>query len=97
MSQKNYSGDSLRAINIIKFLRKKNTVDVISLGNIEKILNEKNNRHFVFKKNHFLIGLFFSLISLIKYEPFQMGFFFHIKLKSLLKQNINIIIQLFFI
>ena len=78
LSQKNYSGDSLRAINIIKFLRKKNTVDVISLGNIEKILNEKNNRHFVFKKNHFLLGLFFSLISLIKFEQFQMGFFFFI-------------------
>ena len=42
LNPNNYSGDTIRANNIIKVLRKKNIVDTISLGN-KNIINKITN------------------------------------------------------
>ena len=55
-----YSGDVIRSQRIIKFLKKKFKVDVISLG-----LNEKNSENSLFKFRHpnFFLKIFYSFIS----------------------------------
>ena len=42
LDSNNYSGDAIRALNIINYLRKKNIVDSVSLSN-DRILYTKKN------------------------------------------------------
>ena len=85
LNPNNYSGDTIRANNIIKVLRKKNIVDTISLGNkniINKITNlDKQNIDFIFKKYNFFLRILLSVQSLINLKPMQNGFFFQNLLK----------------
>ncbi len=60
----NYSGDAIRALNIINYLRKKNIVDSVSLSNdrvlyTKKNLNIKKNKNYYFKKYNFFLRLYY--------------------------------------
>ena len=91
LNPNNYSGDTIRANNIIKILRKKNIVDTISLGNkniINKITNlDKQNIDFIFKKYNFILRILLSVQSLINLKPMQNGFFFSKSIKNLVNKN----------
>lgn len=91
LSPNNYSGDTIRANNIIKVLRKKNIVDTISFGNkniINKITNlDKQNINFIFKKYNFFLRILLSVQSLINLKPMQNGFFFSKSIKNLVNKN----------
>tara|TARA_Y100001970_G_C14197665_1_gene839109 strand:+ start:155 stop:1306 length:1152 start_codon:yes stop_codon:yes gene_type:complete len=80
-----FSGDRQRAKTIIKHLSKKNKVDVLYSDNIG---NEKNGKikSFFFKTNLFdkINGI---ILSLIKLEPLQLGYFFSKSLKNFLDEN----------
>ena len=86
-----FSGDTIRAINIIKLLRKKNIVDTISIGNKNKItqtkISDKKNNDYIFKSNNFLLKIFFSIKSLLFLKPIQFGFFFSKKIKEFVEKN----------
>ena len=71
-----FGGDKLRAFDIIKFLSKKNKIDLVCLGNENKI--EKKSLNFcknikVFHLN-FLSRIVNSTFSLLKFQPLQNGF-----------------------
>lgn len=86
----NFTGDTQRANNIINFLRIKNIVDVISLGEkklIKKKVNNNFHYNFSFKKNNFFFQIFFCIKSLFYLEPIQFGFFFSKELKNFVKNN----------
>jgi len=80
LNPNNYSGDTIRANNIIKVLRKKNIVDTISLGNkniINKITNlDKQNIDFIFKKYNFFFKNFIKRTILNKLKTNAKWFFF---------------------
>jgi len=80
LDSNNYSGDAIRALNIINYLRKKNIVDSVSLSNdrvlyTKKNLNIKKNKNYYFKKYNFFFRLYYAIISLLKFKPLQLGFF----------------------
>ena len=70
-------GDKIRAVEIIKFLSKKNKVDLVCLTNKNQILNKHSkicNDIKIFKIS--LIERFlFTIFSLLKIEPLQIGFY----------------------
>jgi len=85
----NFSGDRLRASNIIKFLSKDNIVDLVFLSS--KLSNSSKNKRnsgktYEFRTN-FYLKIFYSLISLIKLNPIQNGFFYSKDLESFIKIN----------
>jgi len=84
----NYSGDSIRAQNIIKFLKKKNKVDIICTAkdnNQKKIVNK--GKIFFFKKNNFLLQIFYTFVAAFKLEPLQLGYFYSTNIKNFLQNN----------
>lgn len=88
LKSNNYSGDVIRAINIIKYLRKKNRVDIISTtknNGYEKI--EKKGKIFFFKKNNILLKLIYTFISVLKLQPLQLGFFYSNEIQEFLQKN----------
>ena len=68
-----YSGDVIRSQRIIKFLKKKFKVDVVSL-----CLNEKNSENSLFKFRHpnLFSKILCSFISLVRLKPLQFGLFY---------------------
>ena len=88
-----FSWDTIRAINIVKFLRKSNVVDTISFGNKNTqtiSLNNKNtNTNYIFKSNNFLLKIYFSIMSLLTLKPIQFGFYFSRKIKKFIEENYN--------
>jgi hypothetical protein len=81
LSPNNYSGDTIRANNIIKVLRKKNIVDTISIGNKNKItqitnVSDKQNINYIFKSNNFLLRILLSVQSLLNSKANAKWFFF---------------------
>jgi|TARA_B110000261_G_C13057041_1_gene346595 hypothetical protein len=87
---KNYSGDTLLAYNIIKYLRKKNTVDVVCTHNINKkysINKQKNGKIYLYKKNNILVKIFYTFMSIVKLKPMQIGFFYSKEIKKFLFIN----------
>ena len=66
-------GDKLRIAEIIKFLSKRNQVDLVSIGNVKKKTNHICNQYIF--KNNFLNLIYNILKSLIKKEPLQIGMY----------------------
>ena len=75
---KQYSGDRLRSSQIIKYLSKKNKLDMVYIDELsnEAIPNKsfKGNKFF-FKRSLFL-SLINSFFQLLKINPLQLGFFY---------------------
>ncbi len=66
-------GDKLRIAEIIKFLSKKNKIDLISIGNNKTKINFIN-KQFLYK-NNFLNKTFNIIKSFLKKEPLQIGLY----------------------
>ena len=79
-----FGGDKLRAFDILKVLSKKNRVNLVCLGK-KNIIKNKN---LSFCKNikvfhlNFLSRIINTLLSLIKLEPLQNGFYLSKKMKD---------------
>ena len=90
LNSNNYAGDSLRAANIINYLRKNNIVDTISFSNKFNSLSitnlNKKNKNFFFKKNNFFLQLYYSIKFLIKLQPMQLGFFYNKKIEQFVEK-----------
>ena len=87
---KSYSGDTLRAYNIIKNLRKKNIVDVVCINekNKDKIIDkQKNGKIYFCKKINILSKIFYSMLSMVNLKPLQLGFFYSKEIKEFLLNN----------
>ena len=77
LEPKNYSGDTIRSLNIIKYLSKKNIVDVVcSSSNKNSTQIKKNGKIYFFKTNNILLKLFYTFLALVKFKPLQVGYFF---------------------
>ncbi len=66
-------GDKLRIAEIIKFLSKKNKIDLVSIGNNKMKINYIN-KQFLYK-NNFLNKVLNIIRSFYKKEPFQIGLY----------------------
>ena len=88
---KKYSGDRLRSSQIIKYLSKKNKVDMIYIDelNNETVSDEsfKGNKFF-FKRSLFL-SLINSFLQLFKINPLQLGFFYSEKAHKFIENQHN--------
>ena len=88
---KKYSGDRLRSSQIIKYLSKKNKVDMIYIDelNNETVSDEsfKGNKFF-FKRSLFL-SLINSFLQLLKINPLQLGFFYSEKAHKFIENQHN--------
>ena len=79
-----FGGDKLRAFDIIKFLSKKNRVDLVCLGKKEEI----DNKNLKFCKSvkvfnlNFLFRIINTVLSLFKLEPLQNGYFLSNEMKE---------------
>ena len=85
---KNYAGDTIRARNIIKYLGKKNKVDIICIdknNEYKKVI--KNGEIYFFKRNNFLLRLIYTSISLFKLKPLQLGYFYSQKIEAFLQKR----------
>ena len=88
LESENYSGGSIRAKNIIKFLKKKNNVDIIcTTRNIDqkKIVNK--GKIYFFKKNNILLRIIYTFKAVFKLEPLQLGYFYSANIKIFLQNN----------
>ncbi len=90
-----YSGDVIRALKVIKYLKKKNIVDVVYLTK-KKDHNKKLNEGKFFFASNLLLKIIYCLNSLIKINPIQFGIFFSAKMKNFIEQNSNRYDLLFF-
>ena len=87
-----FSGDVIGSLKIIKFLKKKNKVKIVSLGD-----KDLNNKHlFTFKTPNFFLKVFYVFFSFLKLEPLQFVFFFSRKMKEHIAQNAKNYNLLFF-
>ena len=85
LEPKKYSGDTIRSLNIIKYLSKKNIVDVVcSSSNKNSTQIKKNGKIYFFKTNNILLKLFYTFLALVKFKPLQVGYFFSKKIKKFL-------------
>jgi len=82
---KGFSGDKIRAVNIISHLNKKIKVDVIYNDN--KTIKKNSKNHIVFRKSNIFLKLIYIFISLIKMMPMQNGFFYSSKIKKFVDLN----------
>ena len=77
-------GDKLRAFDILKFLSKKNQIDLVCLGNE----NQKKDKNLVFCKNTkvfylpLLSKITNTIISFLKLEPLQNGYYLSSEMKN---------------
>ncbi len=79
-----FGGDKLRSFDILKFLSKKNQIDLVCLGDKNEVSKKKlafcNNIQ-VFNTS-FLSRILNSIFSLFKLEPMQNGFYSSNEMKS---------------
>ena len=66
-------GDKLRIAEIINFLSRKNTIDLVSVGNF-KVKNNFIRKQFIFK-NSVINQIYQMTKSFFNNEPLQIGFF----------------------
>lgn len=92
-----YSGDVIRALKVINFLRKKNIVDVVYLSKKKNIIQTKKNKRdsFFFYPNIFL-KIFYCLSNALKLQPLQFGLFFSQEMSNFIKKNAKNYNLLFF-
>ena len=73
-----YSGDVIRSKKFVRYLLKKNNVEVVCLGSTNKVTTSKRLTIRLYKKDNPLKCIFNILISLIKLRPLHFSFFlFH--------------------
>ena len=89
-----YSGDVIRSLKIINFLRKKFELDVVSLT--DKHLKISDKKFTQFKYPNFFFRLLYCIASLFKSEPIQFGLFFSKEMKRYLENSSNEYDYLFF-
>ena len=88
---KQYSGDRLRSSQIIKYLAKKNKLDMVYLDNQNnEVITDKSFKgsKFFFKRNLFL-SLINSFLQLLKINPLQLGFFYSEKAHKFIENQHN--------
>ena len=86
-------GDKLRIAEIINFLSRKNTIDLVSVGNF-KVKNNFIRKQFIFK-NSVINQIYQMTKSFFNNEPLQIGFFKIPKMKkkiNLISKNYDVII-----
>lgn len=74
-----YSGDVIGSKKIISVLKKKNTLDVVTLGNTE---NLSQNNIYIFKYPSFFLKFIYMIKSLILLKPLQFGLFYSKKMEE---------------
>ena len=84
-----FGADKLRSFDILKFLSKKNKIDLVCLGDKKEIKNK--NLSFcssvkVFQLN-FISRIINIIISLFKLEPLQNGYYLSTEMKSFINSN----------
>ena len=85
LESENYTGDTVRARNIIKHLGKNNKIDIACFNKDKKYKRlTKNGKINSFKENNILLRLFYIAISFFKLEPLQLGYFYSKKIKKFL-------------
>ena len=79
-----FGGDKLRAFGILKFLSKKNKVDLVCLGK----KNQPSKNELAFCNNikvfhsHFLIRILNILFSFLQFQPLQNGYYLSKEMKN---------------
>ena len=74
-----YSGDVIRSLKIINLLKKKFKVEIVCM-NKEKF-EDMNKGLITFKTLNFFLKFIYCVISLLKFEPIQLGLFFSKEMK----------------
>lgn len=82
-----FSGDVIRAEKFLNFLKKKNLVTSISPGDFNLTQRYGNLKIIKFKKENPIIKLFYILISILKFKPLQLGYFYSGKMNNYIKEN----------
>ena len=88
---KRYSGDRLRSSQIIKYLSKKNKLDMVytdELNNETVPDNSFKGNKFFFKRSLFL-SLINSFLQLLRINPLQIGFFYSEKAHKFIENQHN--------
>ena len=87
-----YSGDVVGSLKAINFLKKKNKVSVVTLG--EKKFNKKSI--LFFKQPNYFLKILYIISSLLKMKPLQFGLFFSKQMREYIIQNAKYYDLLFF-
>tara|TARA_Y100001970_G_scaffold66410_1_gene84830 strand:- start:28995 stop:30155 length:1161 start_codon:yes stop_codon:yes gene_type:complete len=87
LSIKNFDGAQKRSYEIVESLSRKNKIDFIFASNKAKIIETKICRKILFFKINFFERLVNILISMMKLEPLQNGFFLSRKMKKYILEN----------
>ena len=82
-----FSGDVIRAKNFIKFLSRNNYVKVISSDNKDSKKKDSRFSYEGFRDPNFIFKIFFIFISLIRFQPLQLGYFHSPKIKKFVENN----------
>ena len=84
-----YSGDVIRAKKFINYFSRNNYVKVLSPSskNIDK--KESKLSYQGFKSSNFLQKIIYILISLFKWKPMQLGYFYSKKIKKYVLNNLD--------
>ena len=80
-------GDKLRIAEIIRFLGKENSIDLMTVGG-EKIKSKYINSQYIFKNNIFN-KVYQIFLSIFKNEPLQVGLYNSPKMKDEIKKKCN--------
>ncbi len=91
-----YSGDVIRAKKFIYFLSRNNYVKVISTNSKHSKRRESKMSYEGFKKTNFLLKIFNILLSVIKLQPLQLGYFYSEELSDYVKKNYKFYDLIFF-
>ena len=80
-----YSGDVIRSLKIVNFLKKKYNLDIVCLGKKGELKN-KNMNILAFNDSNFFLKIFYCIVSLLKFEPIQFGLFYSREMKEYLRE-----------
>ena len=80
-----YSGDVVRSLKIVNFLKKKYSLDIVCLGKKGELKN-KNMNILAFNDSNFFLKIFYCIVSLLKFEPIQFGLFYSREMKEYLRE-----------
>ena len=81
-----YSGDVIDSRKILNNLKKKNNVDLVTIG-IKENFSQKNI--FIYKQPSFFLKVIYLFKSLLKLKPLQFGIFFSNKMFRFIKESAN--------
>ena len=85
---KNFSGDRLRAIKIINFLKKKENIHIFCIDSSKSNRSTSNKYSLIkFIPDNFFIRFINTIFSILRVKPLQTGFFNSQSLKEAVKKN----------